>query len=162
MDENINNNKTMTDKKKKKEVFMDGPIPPQMIADSIAKHQSMTGIGAHSIFLGQVRADEKNGKHVVAIDYSCYREMADEVFFNIREAAFSKFNLSCMHIYHSLGRVETGQLSLFVFTSSPHRKMAIEACSYIVEEIKSKIPVWGKELIDDDSYAWKKNTSSTP
>jgi len=151
----------MTEKKKKKDVFVDGPIVPQMIAESIGKHQSMTGIGAHSIFLGQVRADEKDGKRVIAIDYSCYREMADEVFFMIRELAFSKFNLSCMHIYHSLGRVNAGEISLFVFTSSPHRKMAIEACSFIVEEIKSKIPVWGKELLDDESYEWKKNTSST-
>ncbi|HMT28110.1 MAG TPA: molybdenum cofactor biosynthesis protein MoaE [Bacteroidia bacterium] len=148
--------------KKKKEVFVEGPIAPQKIADSISKHASMKDIGAHSIFLGQVRADEIEGRKVTAIEYTCYREMADEVFFNIRESAFSKFNLSCMHIYHSLGRVEVGQISLFVFTSSVHRKMAIDACSYIVEEIKAKAPVWGKEILEDDSYIWKKNTSSTP
>jgi molybdopterin synthase catalytic subunit len=144
--------------KKKKDVFFDGPIAVSKIADSIASHGSMTSIGAHSIFLGQVRMDEIQGKKVMAIEYSCYREMAEKIMLEIRESAFSKFQLSCMHIYHSLGKVQAGEISLFVFTSSVHRKMAIEACSFIVEEIKSKAPVWGKEIFEDDSYVWKTNT----
>lgn len=57
------------DKKKPKKVFVQGAIPPEKIAQSIANHQSKTNIGAHSIFLGQIRADEVNGKTVSAIDY---------------------------------------------------------------------------------------------
>ncbi len=117
----------------------------------------MHDIGAHSIFLGQVRADEKEGRKVLAIDYTCYREMADLVFHEIREETFAKFHLTCMHIYHSLGYVKSGEISLFVFTSSKHRRMAIDACSYVVEEIKSKAPVWGKEILDDESHEWKVN-----
>jgi len=143
--------------KKSKNVFVDGPIPVQKIAESIEKHNSMHEIGAHSLFLGQVRADEQNGSLVSAIEYSCYREMADEVM-ALREETFSKFQLSCMHIYHSLGRVETGEISLFVFTSSRHRSAAIEACSFMVEAIKSKLPVWGKEIFKDNTHNWKKNT----
>lgn len=144
--------------KKSKNVFVDGPIPVQKIAESIEKHNSMHEIGAHSLFLGQVRADEQNGLLVSAIEYSCYREMADEVMLALREETFSKFQLSCMHIYHSLGRVETGQISLFVFISSRHRSDAIEACSFMVEAIKSKLPVWGKEIFKDNTHNWKKNT----
>ncbi len=144
--------------RKRKEVFVDGPITSTKIGESIAKHSTMTAIGAHSIFLGQVRADEKEGKTVSAIEYTCYREMADEILYNIRELVFSKFQLTCMHIYHSLGIVKAGEISLFVFTSSAHRKMAIEACSFVVEEIKAKVPVWGKELFEDETYIWKKNT----
>jgi molybdopterin synthase catalytic subunit len=118
----------------------------------------MLDIGAHSIFLGQVRDDEREGKKVIAIEYSSYPEMANDVFHAIREETFSKFHISCMHIYHSIGRVEAGQISLFVFTSSKHRKIAIDACSFVVEEIKSKVPVWGKEIFNDDTHNWKKNT----
>jgi molybdopterin synthase catalytic subunit len=143
--------------KKKKEVFTDGPILPEMIGQSIEKHSTMHNIGAHSIFLGQVRADEKEGKKVIAIDYSCYREMAEMEFHAIREEAFEKFELSCMHIYHSLGRVDAGGISLFVFTSSKHRSMAIEACTFVVESIKSKVPVWGKEIFEDLTHTWKVN-----
>ncbi len=148
---------TMSEKKKIKNVFVDGAISPEKIATSIAHHQVKTNIGAHDIFLGQVRADKIDGKTVKAIDYSAYEEMANQEFHNIREAAFSKFDLSCMHIYHSRGIVKTGEICLFVFTSSANRKEAMDACRFLVEEIKAKVPVFGKEVFEDDTHVWKEN-----
>jgi molybdopterin synthase catalytic subunit len=148
----------MTEHKPKK-VFVDGPINPDFIGFAIAKHSVKKEIGAHSIFLGQVRSDEIEGKNVVAIDYTAYNDMAEQKFHEIREDVFDKFPLTCMHIYHSLGRVKAGEISLFVFTSSVRRKDAIEACSYIVERIKSETPVWGKEIFDDESFVWKENNA---
>ena len=144
-----------TIEKKKQNIFVQGEVSPSLISESISKHSSKKQIGAHSIFLGQVREDVINGKKVIAIDYSCYEEMANEMMHEIREETFAKFSLTCMHIYHSLGRVDAGKISLFVFTSSPHRKNAIDACSYVVEEIKSKLPVWGKEILEDETSVWK-------
>ena len=142
---------------KPKPVFKQGPIAPQFIADSIAKHTSKTTIGAHDIFLGQVRADSVEGKEVSAIEYTAYEKMAEKEFYHIREAAFDKFDIVCMHIYHSLGLVKTGEISLFVFVSTRHRKEAFEAIEYLVDEIKSKVPIFGKELFTDESHQWKVN-----
>ncbi len=143
---------------KRKKVLVQGPVSPQFIADSIAKHQSKTNIGAHAIFLGQIRADVKEEGVVSGIEYTAYAEMAEEAFHAIREAAFSKFELSCMHIYHSLGLVPVGQISLFVFVSSAHRRTAFEASEYIVEEIKANVPIFGKELLGEEgSFVWKEN-----
>jgi molybdopterin synthase catalytic subunit len=144
-------------KANKKNVFIEGAITPEFIANSIAKHQSKTQIGAHDIFLGQVRADTIEGKLVKAIDYTAYESMANEKFHEIRETTFSKFELSCMHIYHSLGTVNVGEICLFVFVSAPHRKEVFEALHYVVEEIKSQVPVFGKEIFEDASYQWKTN-----
>ena len=144
-------------KKKPKKVFQEGPITAEKIGNSIANHQMKTNIGAHDIFLGQVRADEIEGKTVVGIDYSAHEEMAEKAFYEIREAAFEKFDLTCMHIYHSLGRINTGEICLFVFTSSAHRKEAMDACRFIVEEIKANVPVFGKEVFEDESHVWKVN-----
>ncbi len=143
--------------KKPKKVFVEGAISPEKIATSIAHHQVKTNIGAHDIFLGQVRADQIDDKVVKAIDYSAYEEMAESKFHEIREAAFNKFDLTCMHIYHSLGIVKAGEICLFVFTSSAHRKEAMNACQFIVEEIKANVPVFGKEVFEDDSHVWKVN-----
>ena len=140
-----------------KNVFIEGAISPEFIADAIAKHQSKTHIGAHDIFLGQVRADLIDEREVVAIEYSAYENMANKKFHEIREAALDQFDLSCLHIYHSMGIVKTGEICLFVFASSPHRKVVFEALQNVVEEIKSKVPVFGKELFEDDSYQWKVN-----
>lgn len=147
----------MSTEKKPKNVFVQGPISPEKIATSIAHHQVRTNIGGHDIFLGQVRADEIDGKTVSAIDYSAYEEMANQAFHEIREAAFEKFDLTCMHIYHSLGRVNAGEICLFVFTSSAHRKDCFEATRYLVEEIKTKVPVFGKEVFEDGTHTWKEN-----
>ena len=143
--------------KKIKKVWKEGPISPEFIGDSIAKHQSKTEIGAHEIFLGQVRADDHGGKTVTAIEYSAYEEMADPVFHDIRESTFDRFPITCMHIYHSIGTVKVGEISLFVFISSPHRRTAREALAHVVEEIKAKAPVFGKELLSDGSYIVKEN-----
>ena len=143
--------------KKLKNIFTEGPISSSFIAESIQKHQSNTAIGAHSIFLGQVRKDSIHNKNVIAINYTSYEEMALEKMYEIREAIFAKYPLTCMHVHHSLGRVNTGEVSLFVFTSSAHRKAAIDACEETVERIKAELPIWGQELLEDESYQWKEN-----
>jgi molybdopterin synthase catalytic subunit len=53
--------------------------------------------------------------------------------------------------------VKVGEISLFVFASSPHRKAAIEACEEAVERMKAELPVWGKEIFEDKTYTWKQN-----
>ena len=143
--------------KKKISLFIEGAITPEYIANSIAKHQSKTQIGAHDIFLGQVRADEIEGKTVRAIEYTAYEAMALEKISEIREDAFERFDLSCMHIYHSLGEVPVGEICLFVFVSSPHRKEVFEALHQVVERIKKELPVFGKELFEGEGYSWKVN-----
>lgn len=140
-----------------KNIFVQGPIPPAMIADSIAKHQTKYEIGAHSIFLGQVRADELTQGTVSAIEYTAHEEMALEKMHQLRESIIRVYELTCLHVYHSLGKVPAGEICLFVFTSSRNRKAAIEACSVLVEKIKSELPVWGKELCENGTTQWKVN-----
>ncbi len=146
------------EKKKPKNVFRQGAISSEFIGNSIAKHQTKTSIGAHNIFLGQVRADEVDGKIITAIDYTAYEEMANQKFYEIREATFEKYDLTCMHIYHSLGKVNAGEICLFVFVSSPRRKVVFEALEYVVEAIKADAPVFGKEIFEDQTHKWKQNT----
>ena len=130
--------------RKPKNIFVEGSITPAFIAGRIGEHSHKTGIGGHSIFLGQVRADEAEEEKIMAIEYTAYHEMALEKMHEIREAIFAKYPLSCMHVYHSLGRVAAGEICLFVFTSSAHRKPAIDACTETVERIKAELPVWGR------------------
>lgn len=138
-------------------VFVDGAISPDFIATSIAKHTTKINIGAHAIFLGQVRADETPAGVVEAIVYETYMELAMEKLHQIREQMFAQYQLTCMHIYHSLGKVNAGEICLFVFTSSKHRNDATTACNHLVELIKKEVPIWGKE-ITTDGQNWKQNT----
>jgi len=147
----------MTNEKKIKNIFSQGPIDPGFIGESIQKHQSKTNIGAHSIFLGQVRKDTIDGKVVAAIEYTTYEQMALEKMHLIREEIFAAYPLTCLHVHHSLGIVPSGKICLFVSAPTAHRKAAIEACEKLVERIKAELPIWGKELFEDDSFQWKVN-----
>ena len=144
--------------KKDRNSFIAGAILPQFIGESIARHSTNVKIGAHSIFLGQVRNDLVGIKEVMAIEYTTYKELAEEKIYEIREAIFLKYGLTCLHIYHSLGKVNVGEICLFVFTSSIRRKDAIVACEELVESIKKEVPIWGKEIFENDEYQWKSNS----
>lgn len=108
---------------------MQGAISPVFIADAIAKHSSKTNIGAHDIFLGQVRADLIENKLVQAIEYSCYESMAEDTFHQIREAAFGKFTITCMHIYHNIGVLK------------PERSACLSLCRQGIEQKHLKLVV---------------------
>lgn len=142
----------------KKSVFIEGPISSEFIGTSIAKHQTKVTIGAHNIFLGQVRADEIDGNKVQAIEYTAYEEMANEALDIIREKAFAQFDLICMHIYHSLGVVKAGDICLFVFVSAKRRKQVYEATETVVNWIKTDVPIFGKEILENEAFSWKQNT----
>ncbi|TNE52852.1 MAG: molybdenum cofactor biosynthesis protein MoaE [Bacteroidetes bacterium] len=143
--------------RKVKSIFKQGPIAPEFIAESLKKHQTKTKIGAHAMFMGQIREDETEKGKVCSMVYTAYEEMANELMHEIREEVFERFDLHCMHVYHSLGEVQTGELCLFVFVSSGHRKASFEACEYLVEEIKRKLPIFGKEIYENQEHAWKRN-----
>jgi molybdopterin synthase catalytic subunit len=138
-------------------IFHQGAIPPSFIAESIQKHHTQTAIGGHSIFLGQIRADEKDGKKIASIEYTAYNQMALEKMNGLREDIFAKYPITCLHVHHSLGKINAGEICFFVFASSPHRKAAIEACTETVERIKAELPIWGKEFFEDESFQWKEN-----
>jgi molybdopterin synthase catalytic subunit len=141
-----------------KKTFLEGAISSDFIGDSIAKHQGKHSIGAHNIFLGQVRADETDGQKVVAIDYTAYEEMANEKLHEIREAAFEKYDLTCLHIYHSLGKVVVGEICFFVFVSAKRRKQVYEATEYLVNQVKEQVPIFGKEIFESENFQWKVNS----
>jgi len=140
-----------------KNIFQNSPVSPLFIAESITKHSTKTEIGAHQIFLGQIRADKIDGKTVKAIEYTAYEDLALNQMAAIREEIFEKYDITCMHIHHSLGTVNVGEICLFVFTSSKHRNEATKACNEVVERIKNELPIWGKEIFEDETYQWKIN-----
>jgi len=145
----------------KQNFLINGPISPEMIKELISDFQSKTDLGAHSIFLGQVRADKKDNiksqhiSRVSSIYYYAYEEMAEKEIEIIKEDAFKKFGLSYIYINHSIGKVKCGEISFLVIVSSAHREKCYESLKCIVNEIKNKVPIWKKELYEDGSYTWR-------
>jgi molybdopterin synthase catalytic subunit len=133
-----------------------GPISPETISQVIEKMSCKTDCGGISMFLGQVRADDVEGKKVKAIEYSAFVELVNIEAEKIIKEIFSEFvDVRSIDIIHSTGVVRAGGRSLLVLVSAGHRHQAIQACAKTVELIKEKLPVWKKEIFEDDSHLWK-------
>jgi|SRR5690554_1191233 len=138
-------------------LFIEGAIKSKHIESVLQGFNKAIHSGAHQIFLGQVRADMIEGQTVTGIDYSMYPEMAEKVLEQIIKDAKIKFEVDQILIHHSIGLVEIGQICLFVAVSSGHRKACHEAIDYCVETLKKEVPIFGKEILDNNNHIWKVN-----
>lgn len=138
-------------------LFTKGPIDHSAITKVLTQLCHDCENGAHDIFLGQVRADRIDGHSVVAIEYSAFEEMAEEQLKKITDQIFDQFPIKALHIQHSLGLVPTGSISLFILISAPHRQAAFDATHTFVDRLKAELPIWGKEIFDNQQSQWKVN-----
>lgn len=145
----------------KRSLFIQGPISVAFVSAQIRKHQLKVNIGAHQIFLGQVRQDQLEEGKVSGILYTAYEEMALEKMEQIREALFAKYPIRCLHVYHSLGLVKAGSCSLFIYVSATHSEAALNACQELLQCVKKELPVWGKEVFEKAGFQWKINQPAT-
>ena len=103
-----------------------GPVTSGKISELVEKMGRKTDSGGHMIFLGQVRADEIDGKRVKAIEYSAYSEMVNVEAEKIKKTVLAEYaDVKSIIIVHSTGIVKAGEISLLVFVSAGHQ----EACN---------------------------------
>jgi len=139
-------------------VLINGPITREIISSRIDLLSQKKELGGHSIFLGQVRADVKGIRKVKAIEYSAYEEMAGKEAEVIKKAILEEFSdVKSVDILHATGKVMAGEVSLLILVSAGHRQQAMAACSKTVELIKEKLPVWKKEIFEDNTHEWAQN-----
>jgi molybdopterin synthase catalytic subunit len=99
--------------------------------------------GAVVDFWGVVRELE-DGREIEGIDYEAHKAMAEHQMKIMADAAVEKFRLNQVLLHHRIGFVRTGEASLFLRVSAPHRAAAFEASKWIVDELKKKVPIWKK------------------
>jgi molybdopterin synthase catalytic subunit len=109
--------------------------------------------GAVIVFEGRVR-DHNAGRSVVRLHYDAYREMADEVLREIASEAVRATGASAIGVRHRVGSLAPPDVSLVVAVAAPHRKPAYEASSYVIEELKRRLPLWKREEYEDGSSRW--------
>jgi molybdopterin synthase catalytic subunit len=126
----------------------------------VSKHFSNvsdTECGGVSIFIGTVR-DSFQGKKVLYLEYSAYEKMVHSQVSKIFLEAKSLYpRLKHISVEHRLGRVPAGEASIIIATSSPDRSSSLSATSFLIESLKSQVPIWKKEFGEDWSE-WKANT----
>jgi molybdopterin synthase catalytic subunit/molybdopterin converting factor small subunit len=99
------------------------------------------GIGAIATFVGLVR-DPDQGRAVRQLVYEAYPEMAEPVLLQICEEACVRFGATAAKVQHRTGAVASGTTSVAVVVGAAHRRQALDACGYIIDELKSRAPIW--------------------
>jgi len=109
--------------------------------------------GAVLVFEGRVR-DHNGGRAVVRLRYDAYREMAADVLQEISREALARTGASAIGVQHRIGTLEPPSVSLVIAVSAAHRRPAYEASSYVIEELKRRLPLWKREEYDDGTSQW--------
>lgn len=136
--------------------LIEGPVTAGLIASEIENLGKRKDTGGHSIFLGQVRDDLSGSRRVKAIEYTAYEEMVFTEAERIKKGIFEEFSdVRDIIIIHGTGIVKTGEISMFVLVSAGHRDHATTACRKAVELIKEKLPLWKREIFEDNTHRWK-------
>jgi MoaE-MoaD fusion protein len=104
--------------------------------------------GAALVFEGVVR-NETRGRRTLYLDYEAYEDMALSEMEALAEAAREKFRIRDVAIVHRLGRLEIGETSVLIAVASAHRAAAFEACRWLIDTLKRKVPIWKKEYFED-------------
>ncbi|KAI9295270.1 molybdopterin biosynthesis MoaE protein [Neoconidiobolus thromboides FSU 785] len=138
-----------------------------------AKHPKA---GAISSFIGTTR-DNFDGKNVLNLEYTSYREMAIKEMNKLCLQAIEEYSnfvkpSSCCSsssdqvqmlenkvkkiiVVHRLGKVGIKEESILIAVSTPHRELGLKACQFLIDQIKVKVPIWKKEVLEDGDKLWK-------
>ena len=107
--------------------------------------------GAYSFFLGTVRSDlSSSNKKINGIFLECYEELAKAQLENIRTKALNKWGLNECLIIHRIGKLDLGEKIVLIITSSSHRSNSIEACEYVIDNLKTDVAIWKFHLLDNE------------
>lgn len=109
--------------------------------------------GAVVLFLGTVR-EVTGDRRTASLDYECYPEMARAKLAQLESEARARWPIVECCLVHRLGHMEIGEASVAVAVSSPHRRDAFAAGSWLIDTLKEVVPIWKKENWADGSSEW--------
>ena len=116
--------------------------------------------GGEAVFIGRVRRWSE-GKRIRHLFYECHVSMADQEINRIIGEMCERWPVLQVHIEHRIGKLEIGEIAVIVAVSSEHRKEAMEACRYGIDELKHRVPIWKKE-VSEDGEEWVGACDHTP
>lgn len=125
------------------------PLNPTALQTALADAQA----GACVTFEGWVR-NHNEGRPVQALDYEAYAELAEKEGARILAEAREKFAVRAVFAVHRVGALRIGDLAVWVGVSAAHRGAAFDACRYVIDEVKARVPIWKKEHYVGGASEW--------
>ena len=111
------------------------------------------GAGAYCGFEGWIR-NRNEGQDVLRLEYEAYEPLVLSEGRTIIEEARRKYPHLHAYCVHRTGMLEIGECAVWVGVSAPHRDEAFQACRYIIDNLKHRLPIWKKEYYEDGHSGW--------
>jgi molybdopterin synthase catalytic subunit len=125
------------------------PLDPRSLQAALAADRA----GACVCFEGWVR-DHNEGSAVTALEYEAHEIVAVKEVDKIIEEARQRFDIVELDCVHRVGKLAIGECAVWVGVSAAHRGAAFDACRYLIDEIKHRVPIWKKEHYVDGASGW--------
>jgi molybdopterin converting factor subunit 1 len=114
--------------------------------DEALKAVGAPNAGGTVVFLGTVRDHSDDMGRVERLEYSAYREMAEKILSEVAGEAAARWPLIGVAVFHGVGDLSIGDHTVVVACSAGHRGEAFEACRFVIDEVKRRVPIWKKEV----------------
>jgi molybdopterin synthase catalytic subunit len=101
-------------------------------------------VGGVTTFIGVARGQSR-GEEIVRLEFECYPEMAEKELNRLEEEARAKFDILNCLVVHRIGEIPAGENIVFIIATSAHRAQAFDACEWLIDELKKRVPIWKKE-----------------
>lgn len=111
--------------------------------------------GALATFEGWVR-NHNEGRDVCALEYEAYPTMAEKEAARIIDEAQERFDILDVYTIHRIGKLAIGDLAVYIGVTAEHRRPAFQACQFLIDQIKIRLPIWKKEIYTDGDSGWVK------
>ena len=109
--------------------------------------------GAFNCFEGRVR-NHNDGKTVLALELEAYPSLCKKEAEKIFQEVKRKFDVIAVNCFHRVGKLDVGEMAVWVGVVAAHRDDSFKACRYIIDEVKSRLPIWKKEYYESGSSDW--------
>src|SRR5437764_1671622 len=113
--------------------------------DALIASVADPSVGGIVVVEGVVR-NHARGKQIRYLEYDVYPEMAEQQIRAIVAVAQQRWDVEHIAVAHRFGRIEIGEASVIIVVATPHRAEAFEACRYIIDTLKTTVPIWKKEV----------------
>ena len=129
------------------------------LTSEINSIKKVNNFGGLASFLGQVRYSEDSDKELVYLELEHYPAMTEREIISICNDAKGKWDLDAIRVIHRVGKLVPGDNIVLVLVASSHRREAFNGAEFIMDFLKSRVPIWKKEHYRDNS-SWVKSKKS--
>ena len=136
-------------------------VTARLVPHALARRLRDKHAGAFASFEGWVRR-RNEGEAVWRLEYEAYTDLAEKEGRRILAAARAKFDILAAACVHRVGRVKPGDLSVCAGVTAEHRRAAFAACRFIIDQVKTRVPIWKKEHYDRGGTEWINAAAQRP